>query len=85
MKQGKKTKSKIKPYRSAFSNAIWSFREMMKEVASAFWLMVFEVPINVARTYAGVYLPALVVAEVTGNADLSHAVVAGEELSCFCL
>ncbi len=76
MKQGKKTKSKIKPYRSAFSNAIWSFREMMKEVASAFWLMVFEVPINVARTYAGVYLPALVVAEVTGNADLSHAVVA---------
>lgn len=65
--------NKKKPYRSAFSNAIWSFREMLKEVPGAFWLLVFNVPLNVALSYAKVYLPSLVVAQVEGKETFSHA------------
>ena len=46
---------------------------MLKEAPLALGLMVFDVPVNVALSYAGVYLPALVVAEVTGKQTFSHA------------
>lgn len=62
-----------KPYRSALSNAIWSFQGMLKEVPGAFWLMVLNVPLNVVLSYAKVYLPSLVVAEVVGKETFSHA------------
>lgn len=70
-----KSKKEIrkKPYRSAFSNALWSFREVIREVPMTFGLMVFEVPVNIALSYAGVYLPSLVVAKVTEKETFSRA------------
>lgn len=68
-----KRKIRKKPYRSAFSNALWSFREVIREVPMTFGLMVFEVPVNIALSYAGVYLPSLVVAKVTGKESFSRA------------
>lgn len=69
-----KTKQpKNKPYRSAFSNALWSFREIGKDAPMFFLLMVLEVPLNVALAYADIYLPSLVVADVTGRAPLEQA------------
>ena len=35
-----KRESKKKPYRSAWSNAMWSYREMLRETPQTFWLMV---------------------------------------------
>lgn len=70
MKETKKATPK--PYRSTLSNALWSFREILKEAPVCFLLMALEVPLNVCLSYAEVYLPALVVAEVTGGASLSH-------------
>jgi len=48
---------------------------MLKEAPMAFALMVLDVPVKVAQSYAGVYLPALVVAEVAGKETLSHALL----------
>lgn len=66
-------KGKKKPYKSVLSNAAWSFGNMLREVPMAFCLLVAAVPVSVALTYAGVYLPAQVVAEVTGEETFSHA------------
>lgn len=69
-----KTKQpKNKPYRSAFSNAMWSFREIGKNSPLFLLLMVLEVPLNVALAYLDIYLPSLVVADVTGRTPLDRA------------
>lgn len=69
-----KTKeAKIKPYRSAFSNAIWSFRELLKQEPAAFFLMALGVPLNVALSYMDICLPAMAVAELAAGAAFSHA------------
>ena len=47
-----KRESKKKPYRSAWSNGMWSYREMLRETPQTFWLMVGCVPL-------GVFLPLL--------------------------
>lgn len=62
-----------KPYKTLFSNAVWSFRRMLKYAPVSFVMMTLHVPVNIALTYAGIYLPSLVVAEVTGNRTLTHA------------
>ncbi len=72
----KKKEPKKKPYKSAWSNAIWSFREFFKYVPAAFVMRVLQIPLNVFYKYGEIYLPALVVAEVTGNETLSHATLA---------
>ncbi len=71
MKKTKKTKNK--PYRSALDNALWSFRELLKDAPWFFLLMVLGVPLNVALAYMDISLPALVVADVTGHAPLDQA------------
>ena len=69
-----KTKeTKIKPYRSAFSNAVWSFRELLRQEPAAFFLMALAVPLQVALSYMDIYLPALVVAQLTAKAPFLHA------------
>lgn len=65
-------KQKIKPYRSTLDNAIWSFRELLRESPICFLLIALAVPVNVCLSYTEVYLPALAVAEVTARASLSH-------------
>ena len=72
-KMKKSKQAKNKPYRSAFSNAMWSFREIGKNSPLFFLLMVLDVPLNVALAYANIYLPALVVGDVTSRAPLDRA------------
>ncbi len=69
----KKKEPKKKPYRSALSNAIWSFQGVLKYAPISFLLMVIAVPVNVLLVYVEVYLPSLVVAEVTSHKSLTHA------------
>ena len=66
-------KSKIKPYRSTLSNAIWSFRELLKETPVCFLLLALEVPLNICLSYTEIYLPALAVAEFTRQASITRA------------
>ncbi|MGN1346498.1 MAG: ABC transporter ATP-binding protein [Eubacteriales bacterium] len=69
----KKKEPAKKPYRSLGSNALWSFCRMLNYAPVSFIMMTLRVPVNIAMTYAGVYLPSLVVAEVTGNHTLAEA------------
>ena len=72
-----KTKSeKKKPYRSAWSNAFWSFREMLHVTPQSFWLMAAGIPLGVFLAWAEIRLPALVVAEVTTGQTFAHAATA---------
>lgn len=69
----KKKEPVKKPYKSLPSNAVWSFRRMLKYAPVSFIMMTLRVPVNIALTYAGIYLPSLVVAQVTGNRTLTEA------------
>lgn len=71
-----KRESKKKPYRSAWSNALWSFHEMLRNTPLSFWLMVGCVPLGVFLEWAGIRLPALVVEQVTTGQTFTHAAVA---------
>ena len=68
----KRKTPKNRPYRSALDNALWSFREILKQAPVCFLLMALEVPLNVCLSFTEVYLPALVVAEFTGGGPLSR-------------
>lgn len=67
---------KKKPYRSAWSNAFWSFREMLHVTPQSFWLMAAGIPLGVFLAWAEIRLPALVVAEVTTGQTFAHAAMA---------
>ena len=71
-----------KPYRSAPSNALWSFRGMLREAQQSFWLMAAGVPLSVFLAWAEIRLPALVVAEVTAGRAFAHAAAAVGVLLC---
>ena len=66
---------KKKPYRSAWSNAIWSFRAMLKKAPQSFWLMAAGVPLALFISWSEIKLPALVVSEVTQKQTFAHAAV----------
>lgn len=72
----KKKPEKKKPYRSAWSNALWSFRGMLRGTPQSFWLMAAAVPLTVFLAWAEIQLPALVVSEVTAQQTFLHATVA---------
>lgn len=63
--KSEKKKESGRPYRSVFSNAVWSFKGMLKGAPVLFGLMVLQVPLNIFLAWGAVYLPALVVGEVT--------------------
>ena len=67
---------KEKPYRSAWSNAIWSFREMLHGAPWSFWLTAAGVPLAVFLAWAEIRLPALVVSEVVSGQSFAHAALA---------
>lgn len=73
MKMKKDKSKKKKPYKSAFSNAIWSFRKQLIFAPISFVLLMLEIPITVAQSYMGIYLPSLVVKEVTNSSPLAQA------------
>lgn len=64
---------KTKPCYSAASNAIWSFQGMLKDAPWFFLLMILEIPLNVCLSYTEIYLPSLVVAEITNHVSLEQA------------
>lgn len=64
---------KKRPYRSAWSNALWSFRGMLKDAPLSFWLAVLGVPVGVFLAWAEIRLPALVVAQVTEGQTFAQA------------
>lgn len=67
-----------KPYRSAWSNAVWSFREVARHEPIALVMMVLALPANVFLAYAACYLPALAVAQVSaGNPPEKAALEVG--------
>ena len=72
----KQKPEKKKPYRSAWSNALWSFRGMLSGTPQSFWLMAAAVPLTVFLAWAEIQLPALVVSEVTAQQTFLHAAVA---------
>ena len=45
-------KAKNTPYRSAGSNALWSFRGMLRDAPLSFWMMVLGVPVAVFLAWA---------------------------------
>lgn len=67
---------KEKPYRSAWSNALWSFREMLRGAPWSFWLTAAGVPLAVFLAWAEIRLPALVVSEVVSGRSFAHAALA---------
>ncbi len=69
----KESQEKKKPYRSVGSNALWSFRGMLRDAPLAFWLTVLGVPVGVFLAWAEIRLPALVVAQVTEGRSFAQA------------
>ena len=68
-----KKKTKKKPYRSVFSNAVWAFRRQMEFAPKSFLLLILGIPLAVAKSYMGILLPSLVVKEVTVGTVLTKA------------
>lgn len=72
--KSKPLKKGVRPYRNVFSNAIWSFKGMFKGAPMLLVQMALQVPLNIFLAYGAVYLPSLVVGEVTRGESLAHGV-----------
>ena len=62
---------KKKPYASVWSNAIWIMGKQLKYSPWTFALIALGIPVGVGMSYAAIYLPSLVVKEVSGENSLS--------------
>ncbi len=69
-----KPKSK-KPYKSLFSNVIWSYRNMLRYAPASFIFLVLMVPVNIGIAWGELVLPSLVVEQVTAGASPTQAVL----------
>lgn len=67
--------NKKKPYKSLLSNVCWCFHEEMKIIPTVFLCSLLVVPVHVGLEYAGVYLPSLIVAEVTAEHTLYRVLI----------
>ncbi len=72
----KKKEPRKKPYKSLLSNTVWSFRRVFRYAPVSFLMMLLRVPVSIAMTYAGIYLPSLVIAQVTGDRTVPEAMTA---------
>ena len=84
--QRKSRKDVKKPYCSVWSNIRWVSRKQLQYAPAAFFTQMLRVPVNVALSWAGIYLPSLVVAEATGGRGFAHTVrtVGGLMLAILC-
>ena len=64
---------KKKAYKSVLSNMIWSLKRELKYSPWSFLLLLLSIPIGVGLSYAEIYLPSLVVKEVTEGKEFSQA------------
>lgn len=62
------------------SNAVWSYRQMLRGTPASFFVMAAGVPLGVLLAWAELRLPALVVSEVTGGQTFLHAALAASAL-----
>lgn len=67
---------KKKPTYSVFSNFIWSLKKLLKYSKTAFFLTALFIPINIGIRYLEIYLPSLVVSEVTNKNPMKESILA---------
>jgi len=63
---------KKKPYASVGSNALWIMGKQLKYSPWVFAIHALSIPVGVGMSYAAIYLPSLVVKEVSGNNSLGE-------------
>ncbi len=66
---------KKKPAYSVFSNFAWTLKMLLKYSKAAFFITALFVPIKIGLRYLEIYLPSLVVSEVTNGRTLNHAMI----------
>ena len=66
---------KQKPAYSVFSNFAWSLKMLLKYSKAAFFITALFIPVNIGLRYLEIYLPSLVVSEVTNGQTFHHAVI----------
>lgn len=66
---------KKKPTHSVFSNFAWSLIMLLKYSKAAFFITALFIPINIGLRYLEIYLPSLVVSEVTNSQTLNHSLL----------
>ena len=60
---------------SVFSNFAWSLKMLLRYSKAAFFITALFIPINIGLRYLEIYLPSLVVSEVTNGQTFNHAVI----------
>lgn len=66
---------KKKPTHSVFSNFAWSLKMLLKYSKAAFFITALFIPINIGLRYLEIYLPSLVVSEITNGQTLTHSLL----------
>lgn len=66
---------KKKPAYSVFSNFAWTLKMLLKYSKAAFFIMALCIPVNIGLSYLEIYLPSLVVSEVTSGQTLKHSML----------
>ncbi len=66
---------KKRPAYSVFSNFSWSLKMLLRYSKAALFLTALLVPVNIGVRYLEIYLPSLVVSEVTDGQPLKHALL----------
>jgi len=64
---------KKKPTYSVFSNFTWSLKMLLKYSKMAFFITALLIPINLGLKFLEIYLPSLVVSEVTNGQEFNHS------------
>lgn len=67
--------TKKKPTHSVFANFAWSLKMLLKYSKAAFFITALFIPINIGLRYLEIYLPSLVVSEVTSGQKLNHSML----------
>ena len=66
---------KKKPTHSVFSNFAWPLKMLLKYSKAAFFITALFIPINIGLRYLEIYLPSLVVSEITNGQTLTHSLL----------
>ncbi len=66
---------KKKPTHSVFSNFAWSLKMLLKYSKAAFFITALFIPINIGLRYLEIFLPSLVVSEITNGQTLTQSLL----------
>lgn len=75
-KSKKENAADNKPYKSMPSNILWCFSRQLKYTPEVFLMCAAQILVNTGISYGTVYLPSLVVAEITDGQTFRHAAAA---------